>query len=150
MEPTRLDREAIFSLLTSTAAGRLITLDPERDETYVVPVNFVCLGRSIYFYTEAGRKLAALRAHPRNVALEIDRHDAEVAWSVLAVGDFSSVDNKRERAMATAGLLTKYRKQAVAPIWGKAGGHWPAFLQGLSQAKLGAIRIRRVSGRQWA
>ena len=80
----KLDADEIRSLLTGTRAGRLITFDPAKDETYVVPVNFVLLSHSIYFYTEPGRKLAVLEAAPHNVALEIDQMDKDAAWSVLA------------------------------------------------------------------
>ena len=147
--PSKLEADEIFARLTQAYAGRLVTRDTQRDESYVVPVNFVLLARSLYFYTEPGRKLQALQGWPMNVALEIDHLDEFVAWSVLAVGDYQPVTNVRERWMATAGLLAKYRQQAVAPIWGRAKGHWPTFLQGLSQAQMGAIRLRRISGRQW-
>ncbi|MDE3076247.1 MAG: pyridoxamine 5'-phosphate oxidase family protein [Chloroflexota bacterium] len=149
MAPRKLDRAEIFSLLTSARAGRLLTVDLQRGEPYLVPVSFVLLGQSIYCYTEPGRKLTTLQSHPQGVALEIDHQDRSAAWSVLAAGDYAPVKAGAERALATAGLLAKYRQEAVAPIWARSRGRWTTFMRNLARAHMGAIRLRRVSGRQW-
>ncbi|MGH2470396.1 MAG: pyridoxamine 5'-phosphate oxidase family protein, partial [Chloroflexota bacterium] len=139
----KLELEEMLALLAVARPGRLLTLDRSRNEPYLVPVSFVLLAGSIYFYTEAGRKLAALRNAPRRVGFEIDGHDGYVAWSILASGHFVEVRSPLDRTAATAGLLAKYRGGAVAPIWARSGGNVAAFVRNLAAAEMGAIRIAR-------
>ena len=136
--------EAIQRLRAASSA-RLLALDADTDEVYIVPVNFACLERSIYFYTEPGRKLTVLQRHPDGAGLQTDGP----TWSVLVTGRYRPA-GLAERALCTAALLAKYRALAVAPMWGKARGQWRPFLRELSRAQVGVIPIRAVSGRQWA
>jgi len=145
----KLELEEMLALLAVERPGRLLTVDRQRDEPYLVPVSFVLLAGSIYFYTEPGRKLTALRDAPQRVGFEVDGHDGYVAWSILASGHFAEVRSPVERAAATAGLLTKYRGSAVAPIWARSDGSLASFVRNLTAAEMGTLRITRLSGRRW-
>lgn len=145
MLPNHLPDSDALRRLRSARSARLFAFDSDRDEVYIVPVNFALVGRCVYFYTEPGRKLTVLRRTPGGAGVEVD---AEL-WSVLATGEFQPAGLVR-RAICTGALLLKYRFDAVAPMWGRAKGSWPAFLKGLAQAQAGVIPITTLSGRQWA
>ena len=73
----------------------------------ILPVNYVLLGRDLYFFTAAGTKLSAA-VHNTVVALEIDNIDAasRVGWSVLVVGRSEEVFDHETRAFVVRlGLL---------------------------------------------
>ena len=141
---------AMMDLLHRARAGRLVTLDRDVDETYVVPINFVYSSGSVYFFTEGGRKLKVLRQRPSGVGFQLDGSDGQMAWSVFTRGDFEPVKRPAERVQAMGQMLRKYGQQAVAPLWGRARGDVAAFLKSLSEAEVGALRVTFMSGRRWA
>ncbi|MCD4525115.1 pyridoxamine 5'-phosphate oxidase family protein [Nocardioides sp. cx-173] len=55
------------------------------DEVHIVPINYLVDNRSLLFRTASGNKLLAA-ALQSDVAFEIDWHDLEGAWSVVARG----------------------------------------------------------------
>src|SRR3954449_3473402 len=65
------------------------------DEVHIVPINFVVDGRSLLFRTASGNKLLAA-ALPPDVALEIDGHDDDPAWSVAARGHLHQLEEDQE------------------------------------------------------
>ncbi len=68
------------------------------DEPYVVPVNYYLDGDCAYIHSLPGRKVEALRAHPR-ACLQVDDIKDDVVWrSVLAYGTCEEVNSHSERA----------------------------------------------------
>ena len=55
------------------------------DEVHVVPLNYVVEGGGLLMRTASGNKLLSAALHS-DVALEIDWHDDDAAWSVVARG----------------------------------------------------------------
>lgn len=107
--------------------GRLAFLSGGRP--LVFPMNYVAVGRLIYFRTAPGSKLmAALRAE--QVAFEIDDVDDvwEEGWSVLAIGRMREVIDDEE--------LGELRQLPLRP-W--AGGDRSHYLR---------LDIAEVSGRK--
>lgn len=75
--------EECWALLDDHDVGRLAY--HLVDEVHIVPLNYVVAGHEIYIRTHSGNKLLAA-ALSSDVALEIDYHDEESAWSVVARG----------------------------------------------------------------
>lgn len=69
------------------------------DETYVVPVAYAWDGSAIVAFSYEGRKLAAMRSHPR-VCVEIDSVEHFGNWrSVIGWGTFEELEgDERHRA----------------------------------------------------
>lgn len=75
--------EECWKLLEGEELGRLAYRLV--DEVHLVPINYVVDGPSLLFRTASGNKLLAAALHS-DVAFEIDWHDDESAWSVVARG----------------------------------------------------------------
>jgi hypothetical protein len=65
------------------------------DEVHIVPINYIVDGRSVLFRTSSGNKLLAAALHS-DVALEIDWQDDHAAWSVVARGHLSQLEEDQE------------------------------------------------------
>jgi nitroimidazol reductase NimA-like FMN-containing flavoprotein (pyridoxamine 5'-phosphate oxidase superfamily) len=77
-------------------------------EPYVVPVSYVFDGESVLVHSLPGRKITAMRAHPR-VCLQIDEIEDELNWtSVLAFGKYEEITNAQERAHVMGSLLKNF------------------------------------------
>jgi len=79
--------------------GRIARLGCIADgEPYVVPVNYILEGEYAYVHSLPGRKVEALRAHPR-ACLQVDDIGESVGWrSVLAYGTYEEIKSPEERA----------------------------------------------------
>lgn len=79
--------------------GRLARLGCVAEgEAYVVPVHYYFDGECAYFHSLPGRKIDALRAHPR-ACLQVDEIDDNIRWrSVLAYGNYEEMNDPDERA----------------------------------------------------
>jgi hypothetical protein len=82
-ELQELTVEQCWALVRREELGRLATTVGQ--DLDIFPITYRVDGRSIYFRTSPGRKLAAMSISPR-VAIEIDGHDDTSAWSVVAKG----------------------------------------------------------------
>lgn len=77
-------------------------------EPYVVPVNYIFDGENLFVHSLPGRKITAMRAHPR-VCLQVDEIEDELNWkSVLAFGRYEEIHNGDERARAMNCLLSNF------------------------------------------
>ena len=83
-----LEEEA-RSLLNFAKVGRLGCV--VKGEPYIVPINFLFEDGSIYSHSLPGKKLEALRAHPR-ACFQVDEIRDDFNWrSAIAYGDFEEV-----------------------------------------------------------
>ena len=99
------EREAV-SLLSSAQLGRLGCVF--NGEPYVVPVNYFFEDGSIYSHSLPGRKIDALRAHPR-ACLQVDSIQDDFHWrSVIAYGDFEEISSPGERKAILSKLLARF------------------------------------------
>ena len=79
-------------------------------EPYVVPINYVFEGDFVYSHSLPGKKVDALRVHPR-VCLQVDEIDSDVEWrSVIAYGIYEEVHTPAERAAILHKLLSRFPK----------------------------------------
>lgn len=98
------EREA-KELLSTCKIGRLGCVD--NGEPYVVPINYVFEDGNIYSHSLPGRKIDALRAHPR-ACLQVDQiHNHE--WrSAIAYGDFEEIRAPSDRRAVLSRLLARF------------------------------------------
>ena len=67
-------------------------------EPYVVPINCLLEGDSLYSHSLKGLKISALRENPR-ACVQVDDIESELNWrSAIAFGKFEEITNPHERA----------------------------------------------------
>ena len=107
MNKILIDAEAIEVIKTGKV-GRLGCID--KDEPYVVPINYVLDEGSIYSHSLPGRKIDAMRAHPR-VCLQVDQIvDDFHLRSAIAFGNFEEMDRPGERRVILSKILARFPK----------------------------------------
>ena len=95
-----------FDVILNSKVGRLGCID--NDEPYVVPINYLLEGDSIYSHSLPGKKIQAMRTHPR-VCLQVDQIDGEFRWrSAIAFGTFEEIQLPMERRSIIAKLLARF------------------------------------------
>lgn len=133
---TRLNQEEARALLTASRIGRLGCVYD--GGPYVVPINYVSDGESIYVHSLLGRKLQALRANPK-ACLQVDRVIDTYHWSsVIAFGTYEEVTDPNERDDAVRRLLERFPN--LTPV-----DSVPVH-DGQSSVVVFRIRIQEISG----
>jgi nitroimidazol reductase NimA-like FMN-containing flavoprotein (pyridoxamine 5'-phosphate oxidase superfamily) len=103
---TRLSQEEALALLSASRVGRLGCV--HEGGPYVVPINYVLDGESIYVHSLPGRKLDALRANPR-ACLQVDEVTDSYHWrSAIAFGAYDEVTDPTERDRAVRALQARF------------------------------------------
>lgn len=99
------DAEAL-EVIKAGKVGRLGCVD--KDEPYVVPINYLVDEGSIYSHSLPGKKVDALRAHPR-ACLQVDHIDDDFHWrSAIAFGSFEEISLPRDRRIILGKLLSRF------------------------------------------
>lgn len=133
---TRLSQEEARALLTASRVGRLGCVF--EGGPYVVPINYVLDGESIYVHSLPGRKLEALRANPR-ACLQVDEVTDSYHWrSAIAYGAYEELTDPNERDRAVRALLGSFPN--LTPV------ESVPVHDGQSSVVIFGIRIREVSG----
>ena len=103
---TKLLEDESRALLSACRIGRLGCID--NGEPYVVPINYVFEDESVYSHSLPGRKIEALRAHPR-ACLQVDEIENGFRWrSVIAYGNFEEIRVPSERRSILSKLLARF------------------------------------------
>ena len=103
---SRMSEEESLSLLRGTRIVRLGCVVV--GEPYVVPINYVFEDRSILSHSLPGRKLTAMREHPR-VCVQVDDIKDLCNWqSVIVYGRYEEITEPTERARALNCLLSLF------------------------------------------
>ena len=101
-----LSEEAALALISAGKIGRLGCLDG--GEPYVVPINYVVEDGSIYSHSLPGRKIDAMRTHPR-VCLQVDQIIDDFHWrSAIVFGDFEEIRVTSDRRSILSKLLAHF------------------------------------------
>jgi nitroimidazol reductase NimA-like FMN-containing flavoprotein (pyridoxamine 5'-phosphate oxidase superfamily) len=101
------DAEAL-EVIKAGKVGRLGCID--NDEPYVVPINYLFDEGSIYSHSLPGKKIEAMRAHPRT-CLQVDHIDDDFHWrSAIAFGKFEEIDRPKDRREILGKLLSRFPK----------------------------------------
>ncbi len=102
----KLSEEEAQELLQRNELGRLGCIADDRP--YVVPVNYLYDGDSVYIHSLPGRKIAALRRHPQ-ACLQVDEIERERSWrSVIAFGRYEEIGDEQRRAYYLKQLLRRF------------------------------------------
>ncbi len=103
-----LSNSEIQELLRTERVGHVAVLDG--DTPYVSPLSFVYADGAIFFRTMEGRRLEAIRSHPR-VSMEVTQMGPGAAdWrSVLVVGDAEILEDRSASSKYAALIVAKYR-----------------------------------------
>ena len=104
---TRMLSEAeARNLIAGGKIGRLGCV--ANGEPYVVPINYVFEDESIYSHSLPGRKIEALRTHPR-ACLQVDEIENDFEWrSVIAYGNFEEIRVPSDRKSILGKLLARF------------------------------------------
>jgi len=101
-----LSPEESYTLLRGSRVARLGCCDGSGP--YVVPVNYVFDGEAVYVHSLPGRKVAAMREHPR-VCLQVDEIRGDFDWrSVIAFGVYEELNDPAERERGLGLLLSLF------------------------------------------
>ena len=101
-----LSEKEALALISSGKIGRLGCVD--NGEPYVVPINYLVDERAIYSHSLPGRKIDAMRAHPR-VCLQVDQIADDFHWrSAIAFGDFEEIRVPSDRRSILSKLLARF------------------------------------------
>ncbi len=98
-----LDENETRRLIAAGKIGRLGCID--NGEPYVVPINYLFEDMAIYSHSMPGRKIEALRTHPR-ACLQVDEIQDDFNWrSVIAFGNFEEIRVPSDRRSILGKLL---------------------------------------------
>jgi len=101
------DNEA-RNVISAGTLGRLGCMD--ETGPYVVPINYVVDAGDVFSHSLPGRKIDAMRVHPR-VCLQVDRIQDDFHWrSAIAFGDFEEVTDQSARTNVLRQLLARFPK----------------------------------------
>lgn len=94
----RLSTEQIERILTDNHLGRIGCRD--KNQVYIVPINYVYDGTSIIAHSVAGKKIEMMRKNPQ-VCFQVDDIKSFTHWkSVIAWGEFRELTDEHDRYMA--------------------------------------------------
>jgi uncharacterized protein len=101
-----LSEEEARALISAGKIGRLGCVD--NGEPYVVPINYAVEDGSIYSHSLPGRKIDAMRTHPR-VCLQVDQIVDDFHWrSAIAFGDFEEIRVPGDRRSILSKLRARF------------------------------------------
>ena len=94
------------SFIAGGKIGRLGCVD--NGEPYVVPINYIFEDGSIYSHSLPGRKIDAMRTHPR-ACLQVDVIESDLVWrSVIAYGNFEEIRVPSDRRRVLKKLFDRF------------------------------------------
>jgi nitroimidazol reductase NimA-like FMN-containing flavoprotein (pyridoxamine 5'-phosphate oxidase superfamily) len=101
-----LNENEAWAVINAGRMGHLGCID--HDEPYVVPINYLVEDGRIYSHSLPGRKISALRGHPR-ACLQVDQIQNDFHWqSAIAFGDYEEVNDAEKRTMVLRQLLERF------------------------------------------
>jgi uncharacterized protein len=135
----------MISPMTEAEAFRLLSICRVRrlgcvyeDGPYVVPINYVFDGESIFIHSLRGRKLETLQTNPR-ACLQVDEISTPYQWqSVIAYGVFEELSDSSERDRAARLILKRFPN--LTPV-----ESMPVH-DGESSVIIFRLRVREVTG----
>ena len=129
------EREA-WAVINDGKLGHLGCVD--QGEAYVVPINYLVAEGRIYSHSLPGRKISALRAHPR-ACLQVGKIQNDFHWqSAIAFGDFEEIDDQLQRTEILRQLLDRFPELTPVESHLAREGRWDVIVF--------CLRIDHVTG----
>lgn len=101
-----LNENDAWEVLRRGRVGNLGCID--HGEPYVVPINYLVADGCIYSHSLPGRKISAMRSHPR-VCLQVSQVQDDFHWhSAIAFGSFEEIAGEAERNSILRKLLEHF------------------------------------------
>lgn len=101
-----LDENEAWEVLQRGKLGHLACID--HDEPYVVPINYLVHEGCVYSHSLPGRKITAMRSHPR-ACLQVNHIQDDFHWrSAIAFGSFEEITEPAERNSILRKLLEHF------------------------------------------
>ncbi len=101
-----LDEKEAWEVLRRGKVGHLACID--QDQPYVVPINYLVDEGCVYSHSLPGRKISAMRAHPR-ACLQVSQIQDDFHWrSAIAFGSFEELTEQTERNSILRKLLEHF------------------------------------------
>jgi hypothetical protein len=123
MISTLSEKEA-KDLLAHCRLGRLGCIS--NSEPYVVPVNYVFDGETIFIHSLYGKKISAMRENPK-VCFQVDSIETDFQWrSVIVFGSYHEITNETDRAKAMNLLLKHFPSLTPVETYIVEGAGTPA------------------------
>jgi nitroimidazol reductase NimA-like FMN-containing flavoprotein (pyridoxamine 5'-phosphate oxidase superfamily) len=108
-------------------------------EPYVVPINYLFEGQSVYGHSMMGRKIRALRTHPR-ACLQVEDLEGDFHWrSAIVFGEFEEIHQEPERARVMRKLLERF--PLLTPVESVAARN-----KEMLEVVVFRIRVNRMTG----
>ena len=109
-------------ILSAAPVGHMAVISD--GEPYVSPISYVYMDDAIYVRTGPGRRVEAIRAHPR-VCVEVSEFDDDTGhWeSMIIWGDARVVEDNRAAQRVIMAILEKYSETMGSPL--STGGNAP-------------------------
>ena len=103
-----LSEAEALEVIKAGKLGRLGCID--KNEPYVVPINYMLVEGSIYSHSLPGTKIDAMRLNPR-VCLQVDEIDDEFHWrSAIVFGNYEEIQPPKDRREVLRNLLYHFPK----------------------------------------
>lgn len=101
-----LNQHETWEVLRRGKVGHLGCMD--QDEPYVVPINYLVDEDCVYSHSLPGRKISAMRGHPR-ACLQVSNMQDDFHWrSAIAFGSFEELSEPAERNSILRKLLERF------------------------------------------
>jgi nitroimidazol reductase NimA-like FMN-containing flavoprotein (pyridoxamine 5'-phosphate oxidase superfamily) len=131
-----MDESEAWAVLNEGRLGHLGCID--QGEPYVVPINYLVADGRIYSHSLPGRKIDALRKHPR-AGLQVEQILNKCHWqSAIAFGDFAEINDDQQRVSILRQLLDRFPELTPVESHLAREGQWEAIVF--------SLRIDRVTG----
>ncbi|MGY4386463.1 nitroimidazol reductase NimA-like FMN-containing flavoprotein (pyridoxamine 5'-phosphate oxidase superfamily) [Pedobacter sp. UYP24] len=115
-------------------------------ETYVVPINYVYRGLTVYAHSKTGKKIDMMRKNSR-VCLLVDQIKDTFTWkSVILTGKFEEITDESEKHQAMQGIIHKLMPLTNTPHQGPSHAIAPD-INGKIEAIVYKILIDTMTGR---
>ena len=136
-----MSRQESIDFLAAQAVGHLAVIDG--DEPYVSPLSYVVIDETLYFRTRPGRRVNALKAHPRLCVESSEVEEDGGRWtSVCAWGDGALMEDPHREADVVTALLAKYADSSESVLSYASDSGFG------KEASIVAVPIDKISGRQ--
>lgn len=101
-----LEEDETWDILRRGKLGHLACVD--QGEAYVVPINYLVHKGCIYSHSLPGRKISAMRSHPR-ACVQVHQIQDDFHWrSAIAFGSFEEITDPAERNSILRQLLERF------------------------------------------